>query len=419
MVSSPSIRQASLLIGQVKSKAGADSFLVKALPPAPASLATFVDRLGRAPCLPADPAQPVARTHKLGIESALQAVFLPTGEEVEIALHLLDEIEVQTQAKGNSLVQVNQNRARAVYRAQFDSAELLTQMPAAPDRRVWVVSAPQSMQAGKLAYALRSMLGHVIQHDNVLEYDRAGYLIETPVRILQVPLLIVPMPTESTEEAFCFAILGAIDKLLGSPLLDLESKGHRRVPAYLPNALQRLAQLHVGALAVVGMNSHHASVADFRRLATTLARIADDGIVVALFATSALSHGPIGAILRGLTPQATLEVAGYDPQDYRALAERYWAILDRTEVLPAQLEALVSKAHGQRLFLQLLFSELNRRLHDPRNRGRHPSTLVDESMATTAWRGVIEYLALWNRPDFEADEVTCELRAWLPLDNQV
>ncbi|MGE8365100.1 hypothetical protein [Cupriavidus sp.] len=56
----------------------------------------------------------MARTRRLGIELASRAVFLPTGVDVETALHLPDEIEAQTQAKGNSLVQVNQHRARAV-----------------------------------------------------------------------------------------------------------------------------------------------------------------------------------------------------------------------------------------------------------------------------------------------------------------
>ncbi|MFC4422606.1 TniB family NTP-binding protein [Cupriavidus pampae] len=406
-------------IKHVKSSTGTGSFLVQALPPAPASLAKFVDRLSRAHCLAPDPAQPVARTRRLGIELALRAVFLPTGADVEIALHLLDEIEAQTQAKGNCLVQVNQHRTRAVYCAQFDSAALLTQINAAPDRRIWVVSAPQSMQADKLVYALRSLLGPVLQHDSVLEYDRGGCPIETPVRILQVPLLIVRMPSRPTERAFYFAILGAIDAVLGSSLLELESKGLRRKESYLEHALQLLAQLHTGALAVVGLNSHHATVWHFPEFAAAVARIAEAGIVVALFTTGALQQGAIGTMLRHLTPQATLEVAGYDRQDHRALAERYWAVLDRTEALPAQLEMLVSKAHGQRLFLQLLFSELNRRLHDPRYRGRHPSTVVDESLVTTAWRGVIQYLALWNRPDFEASEVTAALRDWLPLDIKV
>lgn len=398
----------------VKMDAAGKSFLTSALRPAPSRLSEFVHdfcRVDTRECLE-NPDPPVSRmTHMARIDEHILAAFFPTAEDIDVGLRVLAMVESTTFEKGRSLVEVNQNRALAIENAQLNMLELRPRRLEEPHKRVMVVTGPTSMMIHKVLYAARAYLGPIIRHDRIAELDTEGNCVDVPVRIFQVPLLLVQMPPLDSPSAFYFAVLQAIDQIANSQWVLWESRSRSRGGSHIQLLIRALSTLHVGAIAVVGINSTHAYATWLPQFLSAVAAIANSGIGVVLSTTSAVLHRKgMGSRLAMLSAEPPKEIVCYRPQHYQELAEHYWALLDRTEPRPTQLDHAIRAAKGQREWVKLIFCEMNRRLHGSR---RSPMDKVVRESIDTACENLKPYLRLWRDEPLDYYEAA-GARDWLP-----
>ncbi|SOY70952.1 hypothetical protein [Cupriavidus taiwanensis] len=395
----------------VKMDALGKNFLTAALRPAPARLSEFVHDFCRVDTCERSDSPSSSLTHMARIDAEILGGFFPTGEDVDIGLRVLAMIESTTLEKGRSLVEINQNRALAIENAQLNMLELRPQRLGEPHKRVMVVTGPTSMMIHKVLYATRSYLGPLIRHDRIAELDTEGNCVDVPVRIFQAPLLLVEMPPLDSPSAFYFAVRQAIDQIAHSQWVLWESRSRSRGGSHIQLLIRALSTLHVGAIAVVGINSTHAYSSWLPHFLSAVAAIANSGIGVVLSTTPAVLHRKgMASRLAMMSPEPPTEIVCYQPDYYHPLAEHYWALLDRTEAMPEELDQVIRAAKGQREWVKLIFREINRRLHASRK------PLMDQVVRdaiATACENVKPYLQLWRDEPLDYYEAAAA-RDWIP-----
>lgn len=400
----------------VRMDAPGQSFLTTALRPAPNSLPEFVHDFCRVDTRERPGLRHSPMTHMERIDGDILAAFFPTAEDVDIGLRVLAMIESATFEKGRSLVEVNQSRALAIENAQLNMLQLRPERLEEPNKRVMIVSGPSSMMVHKVLYATRAYLGPLIRHDRIAELDTEGHCRDVPVRIFQAPLLVVRMPPLDSSTSFYFAVLEAIDEIAHSQWVLWESRSRSRGGSHIKMLIQALHTLHVGAIAVVGMDSAAVYSAYLPQFLSAVTAIANSGIAVVLSTTSALMRrkGMVSRLAM-LSPEPPKEVVCYPPDYDCQLAEHYWALLDRTEAMPAQLEEVIRKAKGQREWVKLTFREMNRRLQAP---SRPNMDRVVRDAIATACSNVESFLQLWRDEPLDYYEAAGAWD-WLPIHVKV
>ncbi|WP_019449324.1 hypothetical protein [Cupriavidus sp. BIS7] len=375
------------------------SFLVEALPKSLGKQALYL-RLAEADALEDSQRRAQARSSLARTRLDIEGAFLPTLEDIRIA-RLIDEmVETRTQAKGDSLVQIRQDTTRAIYHARFDMPELCSQDSAERTRRVLLVAAPHSMEAHRLAFAMQWHYGVCREYDRVDEFDERGRSITTTGHLHHWPFLVIRVAVRLNEQSFILALLRSIDAFLHKGLIDEYRRSS--MPA-LEIILRTLSALHVGAIAIVGLDSRHASrmqeLADFYQ---TLGYIADvGGIGVVAFLASGLLHGRARNALDLLSVGKVQEIIPHPPGDDERIARFFWGKLPTSEPMPDDLPGLIREVLGHRLAFPLMFCEISRRLH--RQRVYDPRRLT-QGLIEASCPGLLPYVRLYAQDEVEYHE---------------
>lgn len=374
------------------------SFLVEALPASLGNRALH-EALMQADVLEDASLRAQARSSLARTRLDIEGAFMPTSEDLDIA-QLIDEmVETQTQAKGDSLVQVRQDTTRAIYHARFGMQELCSQDTSERTRRVLLVAAPISMEAHKLAFAMQSRYGVCRQYDRVDEFDEHGHPIVTAGRIHHWPFLVIRVGVRLSDAAFVPALLRSIDAFLHEGLVDQYRRSNMTA---LEIIVRILSALHVGAIAIVGLDSRHAmrmeELADFYQ---TLGYIADAGFGVVAFLASGLLHGRARDALDRLSIGKVQEILPHATPNDPLIAQFFWSKLPTREPMPSDLTELIRTMKGHRMAFPLMFCEINRRLH--RQRSYDPSKLT-KNLIKDACPELKKYVDLYAKPEMEYHE---------------
>ncbi|WP_455286556.1 hypothetical protein [Cupriavidus necator] len=360
---------------------------------------------------------PPARSRKTRISLALEDAFFPTGEELEGGERILAAIQMLTQARGNDFVEVNQNTARLCFNAQMQSYSLARAQHAAPVQWWLVICGPLSMLLHKLLYALRSVLGPIHCHDSVQRFNEQGEPIATiPTDLKQIPLLIVHMPVHPTERGLYFAVLDALAPFFWkTDILEIAGLSRRRSEAFVPTLIKGLLNLHVGAIAIVGMRSVHAQAAQLPKFYAALEWLAACGIGVITQTSPFLpemAKANMSPLLWATEPQVT--VNRYHDDDLANVAKHWWALLERDEPVPTEIVPLLGNVCAQRELVLMLFKQLHYDLHVERRSIQ--SALKDIVARACATRA--RQIELWQMPMVPyADGLV--YRDWLPQGTSI
>jgi hypothetical protein len=374
------------------------SFLVEALPPS-LGKSEFHARLKQADVLEDSDIRAKARSSLIRTRLDIEGAFLPTRAEIDVARLIAEMVEGRTQAKGDSLVQVRQDATRAVYHARLGMQELCSQETSGRTRRVLLVAAPHSMEAHRLAFAMQWHYGVCRQYDRVEEFDEQGRPNTTLGHIHHWPFLVIRVSVRLLDVHFITALLQSMDAFLHEGLLDAYRRS--RMTA-LEIIIRTLSALHVGAIAIVGLNSRHAKrmpeMADFFQM---LGSIADAGFGVAVFLASGLLRGRARDALDLLSVEAIHEIVPHGLGEDELIAHFFWSKLPTPEPMPNNLPGLIREVQGHRMAFPLLFCEINRRLH--RQRKYDPAKLTD-GLIEASCPGLMKYVKLYAKAELELHE---------------
>lgn len=374
------------------------SFLVEALP---ASLGKreLHEALKQADALEDSTLRAQARSSLARTRLDIEGAFMPTPAELEIARLIEEMVETRTQAKGDTLVQVRQDTTRAIYHARFGMQELCSQDTAERTRRVLLVAAPISMEAHKLAFAIQRRYGVCRKYDRVDEFDDLGQPIVTPGRIHHWPFLVIRVSVRLHDGAFIPALLRSMDAFLHEGLMDEYRRSNMTA---LEIIIRTLSALHVGAIAIVGLDSRHARrLQEFADFYQTLGNIADAGFGVVVFLASGLLHGRARDALDLLSVGKVQEIVPHATGDDARIAQFFWSKLPTNEPMPSDLPELIRTVKGHRIAFPLMFCEINRRLH--RQRSYDPAKLT-ENLIEEACPRLKKYVDLYAKPEVEYHE---------------
>jgi hypothetical protein len=371
---------------------------VEALP-APLRKSDLLEALSHADVLEDSSLRGKARSRLARGRLDIEGGILPTSEELDIAELIIEMVETRTQAKGDSLVQIRQDTTRAIYHARYGMQELCSREASERARRVLMVAAPLSLDAAKLAYAVQAHFGVCRQYDRVDEFDERGQSIVTPGRLYHWPFLVVRVSIRLNETAFVPALLRSLDAYLHQGL----AQAYRRsnMPA-LEVIIRTLSALHVGAIAIVGLDSRHAArVQEFADFVQTLGNVADAGFGVVVFLASGLARpGTARDALDLLSVGRVHEIVPHADSDVE-LSQYYWGKLPTSAPMPDALLPLMQQVGGHRMAYPLMFCEINRRLH--RQRSYNPEKLLDD-LLEEACPALLKYVRLYAKAEVEFHE---------------
>ncbi|GJG94345.1 hypothetical protein [Cupriavidus pauculus] len=371
------------------------NFLVRALPESLGKRELHA-RLKQADVLEDSTIRAQARSSLVRTELDIEGAFMPTRAEIDVARLIQEMVEVRTQAKGDSLVQVRQDATRAIYHARLGMQELCSQDQSVRTRRVLLVAAPLSMEAHKLAFAMQWHYGVCRRYERVDEFDEQGQPTTTTGRIHHWPFLVIRVSVRLNDVHFVAALLQSMDAFLHEGLLDAYRRS--RMTA-LEIIIRTLSALHVSAIAIIGLNSRHAKnmqeLADFFQ---TLGNLADAGFGVAVFLASGLLHGRARDALDLLSVGAVQEIVPHGPGEDELIANLFWSKLPTVEPMPGNLPVLIRAVQGHRMAFPLMFFEINRRLH--RQRLYDPNKLTDGLIEASCPR-LMKYVKLYGKGELE------------------
>ncbi|UBM09394.1 hypothetical protein [Cupriavidus metallidurans] len=347
----------------VVSKANPASFLVERLGTYP-SFDAVCKAIAAAYCGERLTAPPVARSRNTRIEMAMQDAFFPTGHELAAGLRILAAIEMLTQTRGNDFVEVNQHAALASFNVLTQTYSLAQALRRSPAQCCMVICGPLSMLLEKLMYALRSILGPIHRHHDVVHPDGQDGMVAMPSDLVQIPLLVVKMPVRTTEGGLYFAVLEALSPFVARDLLHKEGLSRRKLDSYVPTLVRGLLALHVGAIAIVGMRKAHLQAAHLPQFYLALEWLKASGIGVVICTAPGMLAQKRGDLspLYCATEAATF-VDSYDDRDLANLAQHWYALLERDEPQPSCLVEAIDAVHAQREAIFMIFRELHQRLH--------------------------------------------------------
>ncbi|MBU68610.1 MAG: hypothetical protein CL858_24735 [Cupriavidus sp.] len=339
----------------------ARSFLLDRLPPAGMPRKTLSSRLIDAAQLEPPEAVSECLPPMLRQRYALSRAFAPTAAELVVAERMLTMIWLATAAYGESLADINRTYLRAVGWGGWGHRELARSNAVHAIPQSMLVTAPCTMQVVKLLRAMQAMIGPFFEHKHVFERLADGSIHESPASIEQIGLLPVRMPERPYPADLYLNICDAIDDIEDTQLF--RSERFTNIRAQEGHLRQVLAGLHVGLLAVYGVNSHHLS-AGLTSVWGLLQKVRDWGVPVAVFATSAIVHSPLTAAFCHLFPEQCYEISSLGPADARATIAQYWSALGLTGEAPGEMFDVANQCFGQRDWIEAALTEYLSLLHN-------------------------------------------------------
>ena len=360
-------------------------------------------------------ASPVARSRNMRIEMAMQDAFFPTGIELVAGLRILAATEMLTQARGNDFVEVNQHAALASFNALTQTYSLAEALKHSPARFCMVICGPLSMWLEKLMYALRSILGPIHRHHDVVHPDGQGGVVVMPSDLVQIPLLVVKMPVRVTEAGLYFAVLEALSPFVTNDLLHKEGLSRRKMESYVPTLVRGLLALHVGVIAIVGMRKAHLQATHLPQFYLALEWLKASGIGVGICTAPGMLAQKRGDLspLCCATEAATF-IDSYVDRDLANLALHWYALLERDEPQPPGLVEAIGAVHAQREAIFMIFRELHHRL-DVERLSMEKATANIEADACAARKRQNELWEMEIVPYTDGQAY----RDWLPFDTVI
>ncbi|QWC91307.1 hypothetical protein [Cupriavidus metallidurans] len=346
---------------------------------------------------------------------ALGRVFVPTAAEQEVAERMLTMIWLATAAYGESLAEINRTYLRAVGWDGWGHRELARSNATHAIPQSLLVSAPCTMQVAKLLRAMQAMIGPFFEHKHVFERLADGTIHETDASIEQIGLLPVRMPERPYPADLYLNICDAIDDLEDTQLY--RSERFTNLRAQEGHLRQVLAGLHVGLLAVYGVDSQHLSTG-LTAVWGLLEKIRDWGVPVAVFVTSAILHSPLTAAYCHLFPEPCYEIPRLGPADARATIAQAWSALGLAGEVPGEMLDVARQCFGQRDWIEAALTEYLSLLHHESraaaDRALHDLHLVNcRGAAAVPFACWTHFTATHERPlqSLQARE----LRDWFPV----
>lgn len=291
---------------------------------------------------------------------ALGRVFVPTLTELEVVERMLEMIWLATAAYGESLSEINRTYFRAVGWSGWGYKEVARSTAVHAIPQSLLVTAPCTMQVVKLLSAMQAMIGPFFEHKHVFERFPDGTICESSASIEQIGLLPVRMPERPFPADLYLNICDAIDDVEDTQLY--RSERFTNIRSHEAHLRQILAGLHVGMLAVYGIDRRHLS-AGLSSVWSLLHKIRDWGVPVAAFVTSAIVHSPLVPEYCHLFPGQCYEIPGLSPADARATIPYYWSALGLDGEVPDALLKVATQCFGQREWIEATIAEFVRLMH--------------------------------------------------------
>jgi len=285
--------------------------------------------------------------------------YCATGIEVCIALLLVREVWLTYASMGHTLAEYCREHAMRMALVHAADGTATVALPRPASGRAILICAPVTMRIEKLLVAVAKYLGRVHRHSTVKDFDTLENALvrEIPVRIWQVPILVVSLEVMFTEKEMYIAFLRALDGVAGSTLAQ-EDKDHR----YNWNVLaQHLLNANVGLVAIHGLCRVH-RLCPVAQLWDRLLYLQRLGLSIGVCTTSAIEDLPRDGAYRQLFIERPWQVGSLDLACSEKTARHYWDRLKTGRSMPSNLPWLVEELLGQREWIDLAMDKLIERV---------------------------------------------------------